>query len=467
MKSVGVVCSTYRDPDKDTFIRNYGIYSLISQMLHQNYDGQVRIAIIDDSPESHVFANNISNELKNEVLYIHAPSRESLREKLLKLYPNSALFVPSNEVLQKAALCLVSEMDRKGNDIYEADLKLASGNFKYLTDDEWDFVIGRKSSEALSAEEISNFLAGKIIASDAETKFWAARLRETRFFANFVPFEEDYPFQTNIYKQIFGDRPTIGMKKNVGNSILEEKFGAYEAIIYADDDDQHGPDYIRKYVEALDGKDFVRMTRYMTYLASGKPVKSLTGIFELKVQTDGQGYWYLPKTEQDRPMYLSMPDGSIEQKRIGSKFSRPVSVGWPIISHEGALHALSFDVWKKSVELCGGASPVSFCEDIIYYRRLRDCLGASFKDGLVPISQGEEEFIRIADGNNASIIEVTENIKPEDMPLWAQEVISDMQSWRKVSNYEHPKIQERLAEVFLHAYQKAQPPHPNRELQLA
>ena len=117
-------------------------------------------------------------------------------------------------------------------------------------------------------------------------------------------------------------------------------------------------------------------------------------------------------------------EGHISRNRayqiaIGEKFSRPVTMAWPIISHEGRLHTISFDAWKKSVEAFGGAVPVSFCEDIIYYRKLRDALGADFQDSHTPVLPGEESFICISDGANASVIETMEDLNMEDLPSWA------------------------------------------------
>lgn len=448
-KSVGVVCSTYRQPDKDNFIRSYGVISLIDQMMNQNYDGDIRIALVDDSPEPHIFAQEVSNAHPEKLLYLHATTRMELREKLLNEYPTAAIFVPSDEILANAALKMVQNLHKEGQPVMEADLKLARGDFDTVSPDEWDSLIGRKEGRTLSPNVVEQFLASHETGFSHDDLFWAERLTETRFFANFVPFEEDYPFQTNIFQQIFGERPTIGMKKNVGNASLADRFGDYDAIVYADDDDQHSLDYVAKSIEALDDKDFVRMTRYLTYIASDADLEKPGGIFDLKVQTDGKGYWYLPKVEQDRTMHMWLPEGRFEDKRIGSKFSRPVSVAWPIISHEGALHTFSYDIWKNSVAHCGGASPVSFCEDIIYYRRLRDSFGNNFRDGQVPIAEGEEQFIRIADGNNASIIETMELVDVADMPEWAQDAIYRLQSFREELDLSDNAIHMGLAEMFL------------------
>lgn len=453
MQHANVTCATFRSPESNPFIRTYGLINLIAQMQNQDYDGPVTISLIDDSETPHTFAEIISKAQPEKVLYVHAPTRETLREALLEQAPEMAKLVPSDTILEKASLLLLQEKLRTNLTITEADLKLAKGDFD-LTKEEWDSILDRTEYAPVSTNRAEQLLASRIndeIINDPEAIFWKKRLSEVRTYGSLVPFEEDYPIQTNIYQQVFSERATIGMKKNAANALAEKQFGTPDVLIYADDDDHHAPHYIKASVEALGDHDFTRMTQYLTYAYDhDDKTRSQAGKFHLPVQKEANGYWSLPFPAKNKPMYLWLGDEKrYIEKTIGSKFSRPVSLAWPILSHEGALHTFSFDTWKQSVDTVGGASPTSFCEDIIYYRMLKDHLGNNFTDALTPIKPGEEAFLRIADGSNASLVEVTEHITIDDMPKWAKETINFLHEAQSAPRPNSEETLTKLAKDYL------------------
>lgn len=451
-KNVVVTCSTYRNPEGNDFIRTYGIIALINQMANQDFDGKIGVSIIDDSPTPHSFAQTVSQYKPDLLSYVHVNTRQQLRDIMLEEAPEYAKLVPSDDILRQASILLLKELRDSDSHIAKADIKLAAGDFQ-LSEDEWDQVIGRKDSDPTGLAQLDMFLNNALteeVKNNEEALFWKERLLHLRGYAQLVPFEDDYPIQTNIYKQIFGERPTIGMKKNAGNALGCEKFGRPDAIVYADDDDQHAPDYVRHSVNALGENDFTRMTHYMTYIYNKDASEAQAGIFSLDIRKSGNGYWMLTNECAKSPMYFWLPnENKFDESRTGKKFSRPVMMAWPILSHEGALHTYSYDMWEKSIDLTGGATPVSFCEDIIGFRMLKDFYGRDFKDVHTPITPGEEKFIRIADGNNASIIEVSRHIDKQNMPEWAQEALGFLHAAQPSHDRDPYKTQLALARNFV------------------
>lgn len=420
-KKVGVVCVTYRNPDHDSLVREYGTISLVEQMLGQDFDGSVKLCIVDSSPAPHPFFDELGDALSDRLLYLNIPSRNGLAEDFRGGFPKAMRFIPDDRTLQNAMQAHIRNRLKNGRLVTEGELKLATGDFS-LSAEEWDEIVGKRSAARPFSNEF-RVAAKNFPATDSDdVQFWKNRIGELRGFARFVPFEKDYPIQTNILSQLFADRPAIGIKKNAGVQALAEKFGDLDAVIFSDDDDHHAPDYVRRNVTALENADFARMTRYYTHLFGRKDDPNNWGIFHLDIVKDDNDYWVLSQEQEDRDMYCLGPDG-VFAKRMSSKFSRPVTMAWPILSHEGALHSYSFKAWQRSVDAFGGAIPTSFCEDMIYYRQMKDHFGKSFRDALVPVPNGTEAFVRIADGRNASVIEWNETIDKNTMPAWTSRAL--------------------------------------------
>lgn len=445
-KRVGVVCATYRNLDQNSLVREYGTIALVDQMFKQDYDGEIFLALVDSSPTPHPFFQEIQDKYKDRLVYLHVPSRNEVSPGILEAFPKAMKFLPSNDVLKIAAGKNLDANFARNAYVHPAELRLAQGDFD-LSKDEWDEIIGKKTaSQSYPLQSTFNVSSGAS-ASAQEVEFWQKRIAETRAFARFVPFEKDYPIQTNILSQVFQDRPAIGMKKNVGVQALAEKFGCIDTIVFSDDDDHHAPDYVRRSVEALSDGHFTRMTRYITHKFS--PENSQWGIFDLQIEKDENQYWVLPADQETRLMTRYGTEGAY-QIAIGDKFSRPVTMAWPIISHEGRLHTISFDAWEKSVEKFGGAVPVSFCEDIIYYRKLKDSFGSDFKDSKTNVPQGQEAFICISDGANASVIETMEDADPSTLPEWAPKAVELLYAAAKAGSLaSHPETLANLGRQFV------------------
>lgn len=427
-KSVGVVCATYRDPQKPSIVREFGIVSLVEQMFSQDYKGDITLSIVDSSPTAHPYLEIISKRFPQKIIYNHIPNRDTAIKQKTKFD-----FVPDNQTIKNALILMALQMGSENQPVPKAIIEIASSeDLSSIESSKFDILIGReKTDDYLSQndiDELKNKYSQKQIERDVNTVFWASRLKETKDIAGFVPFEEDYPIQANLFSQIFGARPTIGMKKNFGIQALVDKGFSPEAIVFSDDDDHHSPNYVAKSVAALGSNDFTRMTRYITHIfnASEDNKKHAWAKYDLQVRKDSNGYWRLDPRQQDQTKYNLHPDGHVYETKIGGKYSRLVTMAWPILGHEGALHTYSMDLWKRSVDSFGGCIPVSFGEDMIYYARLRGSFGKDFKSVHTPIVDGEEDFVRIADGGNASVIEWSELISQQAIPDWAANAVKPL-----------------------------------------
>lgn len=421
-KKVGVVCATYRDLKKPSPVREFGLVSLVEQMFTQNYDGEIAISIVDSSVKPHSHLLKLSQKYPDKLIYNHVPDRLSVRDQ-----DTEHDFIPSDEVLKKALKLLIARDAQAGQILSRSAMQIVNeSDLQSVDESSFDVLIGRvEDGDFLSNDERDSFLRAvdvEGLEKDKNVAFWANRLSEMKDMAGFIPFEEDYPIQANIFSQIFMERPTIGMKKNYGIQALRDHGYEPEVIVFSDDDDLHSPNYVAQSVGALSDNDFTRMTRYLTHMVSApEDAKDFEwGIFDLPVEKDSNGYWRLNNKAQSSPLFRRHPEGRIYEETLGKKFSRLVTMAWPILSHEGALHTYSYRIWEKSVSAFGGCAPVSFCEDIIYYRQLKNHFGSEFRDVHTGIEKGKESFVRISDGSNASIAEVTEKQDCNDLPEWAQ-----------------------------------------------
>ena len=433
-KNVGVVCVTYRDAKNPSLVREFGLVALVEQMFSQEYDGKITLSIVDSSENPHSYLQKMSEQHPDKLIYNHIPERNNAPKQACQ---NS--FIPNDDIIRKAIYLNILRLHAQNRQIPTAMYQitqchpLSSASPKFF-----DILIGRENTTSfLSSDTITQIQSEQTIEAlenDSDVIFWASRLNEMQDMSGFIPFEADYPIQTNIFSQIFASRPTIGMKKNYGIQALVDAGFKSDVIAFSDDDDHHSPNYIAKSVQALGQNDFTRMTRYLTHMFNAPAdIKEWEwGAFNLPVHKDSNGYWRLDAQHAEMPLYRRHPEGHMYEQTLGGKFSRLVTMAWPILSHEGALHTYSFDIWNKSINAIGGCAPVSFCEDMIFYRRLKDHFGAEFKDVLTPIENGEEEFIRLSDGMNASVAEVTEKLPFDKIPEWARESITKLYNSRLI-----------------------------------
>lgn len=277
---------------------------------------------------------------------------------------------------------------------------------------------------------------------DLETPFWRQRLAETEAWSEFLPFEDDYPIKVKIADQPRQDRPMIGMKKNAGIAAIAEKFGEPDYIIFADDDDHHGPDYIAKVVETLENADFTRMTHTYTHVFPNRH----WGELEMPIKKDVNGNWRMEMKDRDRELSWNHPEGHIYKRNGKDFFNRVLFMAWPLIGHDGALHALRHDTWKKSVEKFGGMVPFSFSEDIVYHRMLKDHLGKDFNDQVTHVDA--PSFIRSADCSNESVVYWMDDKAEEDMPQWARDSVKPVYDAIEDADYEYETAMRKLGEHY-------------------
>jgi hypothetical protein len=441
--SVGVVCVTYRNPEKPSVAREFGLVSLVEEMFAQDYDGRITLSIVDSSPNPHPYLEIVAEKYPDRLIYSHIPDRDQAP----KISNN---FIPHDSTLQNALALHVYRQNEMGIAVPLALVEAAlSDNIRNVAEEKWDAIIGRGDDVTLASHDqvqsVFEKFSIKSLQRNKDVVFWENRLGEVKDFAGFVPFEEDYPIQANVFAQIFGDRPTIGMKKNYGVEALAKAHGRPDVIVFSDDDDHHAPDYVAKAVNALGDADFTRMTRYMTHIfnASNENKEHQWGNFDLRVRRDGNGYWRLDQTQNHETMHNLYPDGTVVDKTVGGKFSRLVTMAWPILGHEGALHTYSMNAWEKAVKSFGGCVPISFCEDMMLYTKLQNTFGQDFKVVHTPVVKGEESFIRIADGGNASVIEWTEKRTESSLPDWAKAAVAPLYEALPLSQSE---LRESLTE---------------------
>lgn len=440
-KNVGVVCVTYRNPDKPSIVREFGLVALVEEMFAQDYKGQITLSVVDSSPEPHPYLKIVAQRFPEKLIYTHIPERNKAPSQ-----KSDTLFVPSDSVLKQALALHIYKKLENNETIPQSILNiLESDRFLDTDTHDYDILIGRKAMDALaSSEEIKKSL-DKHPLSNLENNdnvvFWEKRIAETLDIAGFVPFEDDYPIQTNIFTQIFGSRPSIGMKKNYGVQALVDSGLQPDIIVFSDDDDHHAPNYVSKSVNAIGDNDFTRMTRYTTHIFNAnEQVKDYEwATFDLRISKDSNSYWRLDPSQSQETMHNLHPEGYVYDGQVGKKFSRLVTMAWPILSHEGALHSYSFNAWKRSVDSFGGCIPVSFCEDIIYYRRNKDAFGSEFRDVHTPTQKGDESFIRIADGGNASVIEWMEKRDESTLKDWEKSAVQPLYDALTMSREEQLK----------------------------
>jgi len=98
MKKVGVVAVTYRNSEDNSVARLYGLVSLVEQMLlGQTYQGDVKMALIDSSPEPHPFFEALGEKLADKLIYMHVPSRQDIPTKAYDNFPEARQFIPTPE----------------------------------------------------------------------------------------------------------------------------------------------------------------------------------------------------------------------------------------------------------------------------------------------------------------------------------------------------------------------------------
>ncbi len=355
-----LVCSTYRQEGRNNTARFMGAMSLVDQVLKQDFNGDIFLAVIDDSPAPHPFLEIMAKENPDRFLYLHIPDRNNISAKLRNDFSAAVRAIPSDEDI-------------------------------------------------------------------ARNPFWVRRAQQMQGWGKIVPFEDHFAARISIKDHIHLPRPTIGTKKNVGVLAVCEKFGEPDFILFADDDDYRGPNYVADVCKALEKLDFARIHKYLTYTNDNKHSETW-GVYDYPFPEDANGHFYPTDRMREEPILTNMRDehGKMIVNDPKVWFSRLAIGAWDPVCNEGAIHSYRYDAWKKGYDAFGGSAPCNMGEDIIFYRELTETFGKAVKRGLVPFTSFN--FVRTADGNNASYIMYNRNDVEGGVPAWALEYTEDLKA---------------------------------------
>lgn len=381
--SMAVVCATWRNPEKPSLARLYGIVSLVEQIDHQDYKGDAKIVIVDDSEEPHPFLEGLADQMDDKLLYIHVPSRNDVAQELKDQLPMALKFMPTDDELQNEP-------------------------------------------------------------------FWKRTVESARAWEKFFPFDYEFEKEIRMVAQMEQDRPTIGMKKNLGFQAVKDKWGEYPDIyVCADDDDHHSPDYLKIVADSMveHDADFVKIEQSLIHTIDHDPKKQFWGELDLKLTEDVNGQWRVPDEVMESDAYQSQ-DGDLKTRKVHTLYNRNLMLAWPVISHDGAQHNYTSRQWRKAVKQFGGYMPTSFSEEIITFRNMRENFGKDFKPVAVR-AEGEAPFLRCWDGRNESDFWATGVLEDKDVPKWAKDATQMLYTaLSRPDDFDHETYLKKLGEEY-------------------
>jgi hypothetical protein len=257
----------------------------------------------------------------------------------------------------------------------------------------------------------------------AKSPEWQKLFEEGKAWDSFHPWDANYPCPTTMEEQMRDDRPTIGMKRNVAIAAAVEAFGAPDLIVHADDDDFRSNAYVRVLAQGIGPNQFTRMNHYLTYTKSNGQTDY--GRNHIDFTRMANGYWLPPQDALGKAFYNPTARKTGYSMTIGQKLSSLKCLALPPISWEGALHAYRYPLWEKAVSSFGGIPITSMCEDIFFYLKCQRAFGDSFSADFTKTAN--PHLLRTGYGDNASVIEWTENVTLQDLPDWAMENIQTIE----------------------------------------
>ncbi|MBI2233594.1 MAG: hypothetical protein HYU57_01060 [Micavibrio aeruginosavorus] len=236
---IAVVCSTYRNPEKPSLTRLYGIMSLIDQVRNQSLQADTRIVIVDDSAEKHPFVEGLGNALGDDLMYFHVPSRNNLPRGLAKKFNYAAGFFPKDADFQQ-------------DPFWKTQLQEVKAWESFLPFD-YEF-----------AKKFKIDMAGQLLA----------------------------PRPTIGMKKNFGCA-----------AYAEAAGSVPDVFVYVDDDDLRSPDYLRIVRDGIQGFDFARVTKTLCHNVSPEAQHRFWGEIDFQVQKDINGNWFIPPEVMDSRAY--------------------------------------------------------------------------------------------------------------------------------------------------------------------
>ena len=222
--------------------------------------------------------------------------------------------------------------------------------------------------------------------------------------------------------QMLALRPTIGMKKNFGCAAYTEATGVLpDVFVYVDDDDLRSPDYLKIVRDGIAGHDFARVTKTFCHNVSPEHQHRVWGEIDFQLQKDVNNNWSIPAAIMESTTY-KYENGIMTERPVHDLYTRNLMLAWPIISHDGALHNYTGDIWNRGVQAFGGFFPTSFSEDIITFKRMSTLSGFS----AAKIDGAEAPFIRCSDGRNASDFYSTAILNSKAVPTWCHAALAPL-----------------------------------------
>ncbi len=227
---MAVICCTYRNPEKPSLARLYGIMSLIDQIQNQSFKGDVKIVIVDDSPEPHPFIQGLANAMDDRLLYFHVPERNNLPLSVQQNFAKAAGFFPKDE-------------DFKANPYWKNKIEEAQAWHDFLPfDDEF-----------------------------AKT------------------FRIDLPGQMLSPRPTLGMKRNFGC-----SAYVEATGSLPDVFVHVDDDDHRSPDYLQIVWDGIQGYNFARVAKTFCHNVSPDPMHRVWGEIDFDPQIDINNNWIIP-----------------------------------------------------------------------------------------------------------------------------------------------------------------------------
>lgn len=236
---LAVVCSTYRNPEKPSLTRLYGIMSLIDQVRNQTLKADTRVVIVDDSAEPHPFIEGLNGALGDDLMYFHLPERNNLPASVRQKFNFAAGFFPK-------------DADFQNDPFWKGQVQQVKAWESFLPFD-YEF-----------AKKFKIDMAGQLLA----------------------------PRPTIGMKKNFGCA-----------AYAEATGSVPDVYVYVDDDDLRSPDYLKIVRDGIKGHDFARVTKTFCHNVSPEAKHRFWGEIDFKLDKDINGNWFIPAEVMESRAY--------------------------------------------------------------------------------------------------------------------------------------------------------------------
>lgn len=166
-------------------------------------------------------------------------------------------------------------------------------------------------------------------------------------------------------------RPTIGMKRNIlcaapfTAGVVEQK---PEIIMSVDDDDWRSPSYTKNTVDRLNKGDWTKLISYPLAIYRSDDNSLIWGQKDFSLDQNVHDSYGMPSLAFSGTAHIFKAGEGFKQADPQEAFNVQ---RWHPLSTDGAVHALSYNAWERTVELFDGYIPVSYNEDTLMFEALR------------------------------------------------------------------------------------------------